>query len=496
MHSLHHPLIALGLLLPSAVMADLGTNLIAYYNFEATGAAGLANQVGGGATHNGAYGSGSTFGVTPAIAGSGSGFTGNAAYEGAESAATTDRSSLLVGNALNIAKSDAGSAAGSGWFNVSTLNAATLGQNFTISAWFFLAPDADNTGTNTDIMRDYVFEASTNFDVSFGTSDADGSSYTSWIGQTAAATAGPLGTGRWCHVAHVFSENGANTELRIYINGIRNGGVLSTPAANMDFTAINFGSARNGARVFDGMIDEVAVWNRALSPNEVTEVHQRGEASLALTADLATAGKAFLSVETGDSEMGLAYGTGLYNINEAAFIDAVPQIGHVFTGWSDPFSAEPAVFDLTVSASVSLTASFAQDTADPDGDGLTNYQELVVYLTDPDLADTDGDTINDGDEIFNSLTNPLVSQLAAVNWISANLGGSINPGDIVLDRNETNNTLTFMIRAMDSSTLATWDPVNSSTPGVSAGVTGGGIRLQIPGTEVTRRFFRISGEEP
>lgn len=37
--------------------------------------------------------------------------------------------------------------------------------------------------------------------------------------------------------------------------------------------------------------------------------------------------------------------------------------------------------------------------ADTDGDGLSDYDEIYVYGTDPLKADSDGDTLNDGDEI-------------------------------------------------------------------------------------------------
>ena len=45
-------------------------------------------------------------------------------------------------------------------------------------------------------------------------------------------------------------------------------------------------------------------------------------------------------------------------------------------------------------------------TVDTDHDGLTDYQEVHVYHTDPLKADTDGDGYNDGDEVKNGF-NPL-----------------------------------------------------------------------------------------
>lgn len=268
--------------------AALTSGLIAYYNFDEAGTAGIANQVSGGSTHNGSYGSGTTFGVTPA-AGTGAGFAGNAAYAGAEAGSTTNRSDLHVGNALNVAKNDAGSTAGSGWFNVSTLNTTALGTNFSLSAWFFLAPDADNTGTTADILRDYVFEDGTNFDVSFGTSNAAGSAYASWVGGTTSTTSATLTTGEWHNVVHVFSQNGSNTNLTVYIDGAQSGTTISAATSTMNLASLNFGAARNGIRVFDGMLDEVAVWNRSLTLEEINNantgeladsIYQRGLSGL------------------------------------------------------------------------------------------------------------------------------------------------------------------------------------------------------------------------
>jgi hypothetical protein len=53
-------------------------------------------------------------------------------------------------------------------------------------------------------------------------------------------------------------------------------------------------------------------------------------------------------------------------------------------------------------------ATFVEDTRDPDSDGLTNYQEIIVRLTNPNVADSDSDGVNDGQEVIDA-TNPLVA---------------------------------------------------------------------------------------
>jgi hypothetical protein len=45
---------------------------------------------------------------------------------------------------------------------------------------------------------------------------------------------------------------------------------------------------------------------------------------------------------------------------------------------------------------------------DADGDGLSNYDEVHLYGTDPSAADTDGDGVSDYDELFVDGTDPLV----------------------------------------------------------------------------------------
>ncbi len=46
-------------------------------------------------------------------------------------------------------------------------------------------------------------------------------------------------------------------------------------------------------------------------------------------------------------------------------------------------------------------------TVDSDGDGLTDYQEVHDYHTDPHKADTDGDGLTDGEEVKVWRTDPL-----------------------------------------------------------------------------------------
>jgi outer membrane protein OmpA-like peptidoglycan-associated protein len=59
---------------------------------------------------------------------------------------------------------------------------------------------------------------------------------------------------------------------------------------------------------------------------------------------------------------------------------------------------------------------------DTDGDGLSDYDEVMIYRTDPNKPDTDGDGLTDGDEVKKYHTDPLKADTD---------GGGVNDGEEV-----------------------------------------------------------------
>lgn len=473
--------------------AALTDNLTAYYNFEETGTTGILNKVPGSATHAGSFGSGNTVGATLAF-GAGPGFAGSSAFEGAESANTTNRSVMLAGKALNIAKSDASSTAGSGWFTVNSLTGGGLAPNFTIAGWFFLAPDTDNGGADVAILRDYVFEGNSNYDVSFGTGTAAGTTYDSYVGQSFHGTTASIPAGQWNHVAHVFSQNGANTELRVYVNGTQIGGVVSVATTAMDFIGINFGANRDGQRVFDGMLDEFAVWNRALSAAEVTELRALGQAGTPLVNSVV------ISLSSASTDMGTVSGAGVYVSGAPASVAATPKPGYVFTSWSGDFTGQPASFSHTATATASGTAQFGQDTADSDNDGLTNFEEIITHQTDPLLPDTDGDQIPDGDEVDITGTNPKFNDHLLVDFVRENLSphvaGAIAMSPLHIDRNPTTGAISLSLSLTGSADRSVWQPIDLSHPSVSIVPSGDGWSVTFPAPSNSVNSYLLLGSQP
>ncbi|MDA7541189.1 hypothetical protein N8605_00885, partial [bacterium] len=97
-----------------------------------------------------------------------------------------------------------------------------------------------------------------------------------------------------------------------------------------------------------------------------------------------------------DPENGSVSGAGTYALGTDAILTATPDIGYLFEGWSGGATGNENPFTIVMTSNVSIEAAFKQDGADPDGDGLSNYQELVVTNTNPQNPDSDGDGYNDG----------------------------------------------------------------------------------------------------
>ena len=81
------------------------------------------------------------------------------------------------------------------------------------------------------------------------------------------------------------------------------------------------------------------------------------------------------------------------------------------------FAADPIVSNLTAlqrpgTKLVDISYDVTADTRDSDNDGLTDYEEIVVHLTDPNLADTNGDGLSDAyDVIFKGTTEPFLPRI-------------------------------------------------------------------------------------
>lgn len=83
-----------------------------------------------------------------------------------------------------------------------------------------------------------------------------------------------LFTNRWAHVAVTFDSS----KLKLYVDGTMVAEhVLPSPGPVTEIGGLVIGGHRAGTgRNYDGLIDEVALWSRALTAAEITELHHSG----------------------------------------------------------------------------------------------------------------------------------------------------------------------------------------------------------------------------
>ena len=84
---------------------------------------------------------------------------------------------------------------------------------------------------------------------------------------------GAIVLNRWYHLA--FTYNGSN--ITLYKDGeVVDGAILTgqMPSTNSGNTELAIGAHRAGGGEFNGSIDEVMIWNRALSETEIMRLYE------------------------------------------------------------------------------------------------------------------------------------------------------------------------------------------------------------------------------
>jgi hypothetical protein len=95
---------------------------------------------------------------------------------------------------------------------------------------------------------------------------------------TRVSAAGVLAFNTWQHVAVTWDGSPSASGVRLYLNGVEVAYSASTSAAGTRvddaLEDLKIGNDKSRARTFNGRIDEVQVWNRALSASEVAALVQ------------------------------------------------------------------------------------------------------------------------------------------------------------------------------------------------------------------------------
>jgi len=136
----------------------------------------------------------------------------------------------------------------------------SVSTSMTVEAWVF--PAASQSGWRTIVQKEvdaYFLHASGNG----GLMPAAGGTFAGAMSFTSSASAIPVSG--WSHLAMTY--DGAN--VRLYVNGVQVASKVQTGAIQTNGSALRIGGNVPYGEYFQGIIDEVRVYNRAISVSEI-----------------------------------------------------------------------------------------------------------------------------------------------------------------------------------------------------------------------------------
>ena len=107
-----------------------------------------------------------------------------------------------------------------------------------------------------------------------------------------------------------------------------------------------------------------------------------------------------ISIKSIPAGAGHVEGGGIFPRNSAIVLSIKSVLpGYRFTGWDEDINKTSNTLSFIAESSRSITANFALELNDSDGDGLSDYEEIAVFGTSMDKNDTDNDGLLDKEEI-------------------------------------------------------------------------------------------------
>jgi len=188
-------------------------------------------------------------------------------YNGTNSGATYSATGK-INTAMDFEKSE------SDYIQATGFTAFAYTNDFSFSCWI---KQESQVGTNTILSfgkNTSAFEAELYVDA--GTVKMR--TLTNAVGNVVEISGGATSTSTWYHIVGTY--NGSTKEMKIYVNGsyVINGTGTSTGATGANGLLIGEGyyQATLASTTFDGVIDEVGIWSKVLTSDEVTTLYNSG----------------------------------------------------------------------------------------------------------------------------------------------------------------------------------------------------------------------------
>ena len=161
-----------------------------------------------------------------------------------------------------------------------SLSTDISGANQSLSIVTWIKPESEGSGFrvivskySTSSQRQYSFHHQSVADIMDFTISSNGTTTTSALGATGLTANGTT----WYHVAAVYND----TDMRIYIDGVLDSNGANNPKAytsgiNDGTAAFMVGNRASTAAPYDGLIDDVGIFDTALSSTDVNAIMNLG----------------------------------------------------------------------------------------------------------------------------------------------------------------------------------------------------------------------------
>ena len=347
-----------------------------------------------------------------------------------------------------------------------------------------------------------------------------------------------LANGNWHHV--VFTTDFRNNSGACYVDGVQQGNLtintgLATRLTPNLTAALNIGADANGANQWKSGLDEFAIYTKALSAAEVTQLYQNsGINTNAGTTNYCALANPAPTVSVGETRI-LLWTNGASSVTTAISAVASDFNGGVTYSWSTRSTPTGATVNyVSTTAAATTTTLSAQGTyvlrcTVSDGGGLTDYDELTLIVasnqppsigvcqaSQTTLLNTNATTINlsavvldDGLPLSPGIVTPLWTQVsgpASVSFLTpwtantpvtipATVGSyvlrlTVSDGALSATNNLTINVVSNLapVVTADAATHIVYWPTNSTTLTGTASDDG-----NPSGSSLSYRWTQVSG---
>jgi len=243
-----------------------------------------------------------------------------------------------------------------------TTGITTLPSNHTFAAWVNLASveSGGNTSDGQFIVRSEGTDTATLRNSSTGEWEFavfDGSASTTQISITGSTPT----AGTWYHVVGVYDEDAG--EGTLYVDGEVDGSDTSSFTLDTSATDISFGGRNDGTRPLNGDLDDVRIYNRALTATEISYLYEATTRPCLVTA-----------TKTHSSSVQPDLGNLNYSLNgEGATIYVIGSPGTASE------EVQSAVLDGSTSFTLSWSSGHTDFRIDVRGDPLSNPENRVEF---------------------------------------------------------------------------------------------------------------------